>query len=248
MAEIQSTRAACLTVCRIPGCAVTVGRGGARGMCPTHYSRWRRSGDAGAAERLTRTRKGQCDISGCDRQILSRGLCRVHRDRLALRGTVSISCDYCGLDMTNRVRARRFCSAAHAAMFHRHAGERPEVGACLRCGGSFSLLVTGKAGRTKRADAKMCPDCRKARMTRHGWSPKAIVAHHGTSDCGICGEPVDLSLRKPNLMSASIDHIVPFAHGGSNDPENLQLAHLHCNHVKSDSGYNRGRRVKSSGV
>ena len=50
------------------------------------------------------------------------------------------------------------------------------------------------------------------------------------SICGICGRPVDKSLKFPDPMCATIDHIIPVTRGG--DPsalENLQLAHRCCN-------------------
>lgn len=229
--------------CAVIGCPMIVGATGARGYCATHYSRWRRSGSPGGAERMKQPRGGSCSAVGCGQNVTARGLCHVHYGRMISRGSYVVACEFCGVDLTNRARARRFCSAAHAAMSRRHEGVRPKEATCSRCGDPFSLLTPGKSGRTKRADAKMCPDCRKARSHRHGWSVKAIVAHAGSTTCGICSEPVDLKLRKPDAMSPSIDHIVPFAHGGSNDIGNLQLAHLHCNQVKSDSGWKRGKRV-----
>jgi len=233
--------------CLVQGCSTLVGPSGARGYCSTHYSRWRRSGDPGIAARMTMARDGVCSVEQCDRAIYSTGLCQMHKYRFTTAGSVKKECLYCGRDMSNRPRARKFCDASHLAMFHRHGGNRPTEKTCARCGSAFSLRTPSeKSGRTKRADAKMCPECKKARVTRHGWSVKALVAHHGVTDCGICGEPVDLTLKAPDMMRPSIDHIVPFAHGGSNEPENLQLAHLHCNHVKSDSGYARGRRSKNS--
>lgn len=55
------------------------------------------------------------------------------------------------------------------------------------------------------------------------------------SICGICGRPVDFSLKYPNPLSATIDHIVPVAKGGHpSDIDNLQLAHFSCNRQKSD--------------
>lgn len=52
--------------------------------------------------------------------------------------------------------------------------------------------------------------------------------------CAICGMPVDKSLKFPHPMSPTIDHIVPVSLGGHpSDPDNLQLAHLKCNQVKS---------------
>lgn len=53
--------------------------------------------------------------------------------------------------------------------------------------------------------------------------------------CGICGRPVDKSLKYPHPLSPCIDHIVPVAKGGHpSDISNLQLAHWTCNRQKSD--------------
>ncbi len=52
--------------------------------------------------------------------------------------------------------------------------------------------------------------------------------------CGICGRPVDKSLRYPHPLSPTVDHIIPVARGGSSDIGNLQLAHRCCNRQKSD--------------
>ena len=53
--------------------------------------------------------------------------------------------------------------------------------------------------------------------------------------CGICGMPVDKTLKSPHPMSATVDHIIPVAKGGHpSDINNLQLAHRSCNRAKSD--------------
>ena len=53
--------------------------------------------------------------------------------------------------------------------------------------------------------------------------------------CGICGRPVDFSLKFPDPMSATVDHIIPVNKGGHpSDLRNLQLAHFWCNRQKSD--------------
>ena len=53
--------------------------------------------------------------------------------------------------------------------------------------------------------------------------------------CGICGLPVDKSLRSPHPMSATVDHIIPVSKGGHpTDLDNLQLAHRCCNRQKWD--------------
>lgn len=61
---------------------------------------------------------------------------------------------------------------------------------------------------------------------------KRIFAMYST--CALCGKPVDFSLKYPDPMSATIDHIVPISLGGSPiELENLQLAHNACNIKKS---------------
>lgn len=56
--------------------------------------------------------------------------------------------------------------------------------------------------------------------------------------CQICGEPCDWDDTTWGLIGPnhpSIDHIVPFAKGGSHTWGNVQLAHHMCNSIKGDS-------------
>ena len=53
--------------------------------------------------------------------------------------------------------------------------------------------------------------------------------------CGICGKPVDKSLKFPHPLSPTVDHIIPIDRGGHPSAiENLQLAHFACNRQKSN--------------
>lgn len=63
--------------------------------------------------------------------------------------------------------------------------------------------------------------------------------------CGICGKPVDKSLKYPHPLSPCVDHIIPVAKGGHpSDLENLQLAHWTCNRQKSDKLLKRHRKAQ----
>jgi len=53
--------------------------------------------------------------------------------------------------------------------------------------------------------------------------------------CQICNKKVDHKLKFPHPMSATIDHIVPIANGGTHEPRNCQLAHFVCNSKKSNT-------------
>lgn len=62
----------------VEGCEVTVL---ARGMCQMHYARWRKRGDVGGPNRLSRPRAGLCTIEGCSKTILPngrKGMCTTH--------------------------------------------------------------------------------------------------------------------------------------------------------------------------
>lgn len=55
------------------------------------------------------------------------------------------------------------------------------------------------------------------------------------SICGICGQPVDKSLKYPHPMAPCIDHIIPIDRSGHpSDINNLQLAHWKCNRAKAN--------------
>lgn len=60
---------------------------------------------------------------------------------------------------------------------------------------------------------------------------KAILRKTATL-CALCGMPIDKSLKYPNPMSISIDHIIPVALGGRSTIDNLQATHLICNKSK----------------
>lgn len=62
---------------------------------------------------------------------------------------------------------------------------------------------------------------------------KAILRKTATV-CALCGMPLDKSLKYPNPLSISIDHIIPISRGGKSTIDNLQATHLMCNKVKGD--------------
>ena len=78
------------------------------------------------------------------------------------------------------------------------------------------------------------PDKKGAHRSNYERNKKRILATQNI--CGICGKPVDMSLKYGDPMAPTIDHIIPVARNGHpSDIENLQLAHWTCNRQKSDN-------------
>lgn len=86
------------------------------------------------------------------------------------------------------------------------------------------------------------PYCSKrcARHARGKWISRtdrlAIYERDGWR-CQLCGEQVDINAAANSAWSPTLDHITPRSRGGSDDPENLRLAHRWCNSVRGDETY-----------
>lgn len=228
----------CKPRCEIPTCEAPVQ---GRGWCVFHYSRWREQGDPEAEIQIQRHKGMLCVADGCENLQRKREWCSSHYNQWRASGEVGplhftwakdFHCTVCGGPSGKTPGRRKYCSDACAQLAIRHGSAVPTMAPCVSCGKDISLTERGKAGRRRRADVKLCRRCRSDKR-KHGMSVEELARRDGI-DCGICKQPVDLDLRAPNLMRASVDHINPRARGGDNDPNNLQLAHLLCNCIKSD--------------
>ena len=229
--------------CSIDGCG---GKVQARGWCPKHYQRWRANGDPGPAEHLRKFYPAGtlCSFDGCDRPRRKLDWCKAHYEQHAagieLRpirawhtGSTCIVC----AEPTGKDRGfRKYCSGRCQQLYYEHGDDIPDTYECVLCGGEFPFEVEGR--RRVNPRVTQCRRCRQDRR-KHGVSVEWLAQRDGT-DCSICGEPVDMTLTLPDQMCPSVDHVIPRAKGGTNDPENLALAHFTCNRIKSDSGQRLG--------
>ena len=105
---------------------------------------------------------------------------------------------------------------------------------CPDCG----RLFTARA-----ANAVRCAGCR----ARHAWRRRdaqekvsKLLPYIGQRDkwqCGICRKPVLTRVYdRSDLMTPTVDHVIPSADGGSDDPSNLRLAHMICNSRRQHFG------------
>lgn len=86
-------------------------------------------------------------------------------------------------------------------------------------------------------------DKKGAHRANYERNKKRIFATQNT--CGICGHPVDFSLKPPHPMAPTLDHIIPVSKGGHpSDIDNLQLSHWTCNRQKSDKIFKQSHETK----
>lgn len=73
----------------------------------------------------------------------------------------------------------------------------------------------------------------KMKLPADGIRPLEVYERDGWV-CHICGGSVDKSVKWPDPMSPSLDHVKPLSKGGHHVLGNVQLAHLECNVRKGD--------------
>jgi len=249
-----------LRQCAADGCARFVSPKSARGMCALHYQRVLRTGTstqrpcAGCREPLERgfqnsgpkycsdTCKPRCSVDGCDQPARKQSWCASHYAQARRTGCSPkpfkyrwgerSPCLVCQREWEPG-HYRRFCSSACMVLYREHNGRVPSTVRCVACGCDIDLTQRGKGGQRRKASTKFCRPC-KQDYSKYKLSARELALRDGVA-CGICGDPVDMDLRRSQSgMCASVDHVIPRALGGTHEPENLQLAHLYCNQVKSD--------------
>ncbi len=234
-------------ICTVPSCEK---RHEAKGLCQKHYDYMRRTGKPYKAcetcsvplsvatnKYCSEACKPRCDVDGCDSPVRKRLWCSSHYSQWHREGVVrpftykwsdEYRCTVCGKDVEPGSGFRKYCSISCTAL-----SDRPKVFNCGRCGTTVSLIEKStKAGQFKRADSKLCDRCAR-RPRRYKITVDHLAARDGT-DCALCGEAVDMSAGPTDPARPSVDHKWPRSRGGTDDPENLQLAHLDCNQRKSD--------------
>ncbi len=167
-------------------------------------------------------------------------------------------CTECGAEFVKR-HGRITCSEECMAVRHRrkyaeYATKRKEQEPrqCKGCGKLF-VPIYGDKRRVfcsraccEKHQKHMHPewaarDRRMRRAYRFGngpverIDPREIFERDGWI-CGICGKRVSQRYRAPHPLSASLDHIIPLARGGTHTRDNVQLAHFICNSYKGAGG------------
>lgn len=163
---------------------------------------------------------------------------------------VGLVCAHCESVFTARARNRKFCSeycvkeSSAVRLGYRNRS-------CGQCDASLGYKST----------SHLCAECRDANRKAYRKRDRANrlpgdqnhrsrarnfgVAHEPVNRgkvferdgwvCGICEEPIFKSVKYPDLMSVSLDHVVPLSRGGGHLYSNVQASHLGCNVAKGAS-------------
>lgn len=218
--------------CSISGCTrpVVVKK---RQLCQACYSRLRRHGDPSEWREPLKVWPTQADCASCGREfnptVISGG-----RPSF-VRRTCSSACA--------RAAVIVGVKAGNAASVKARSG-KPQKLRLVPCPSCGTVVET-------RGAPKSCPACRVGTMRSH-WRRKnaqrrgaaiigrrMTIAELGERDgwrCHLCRRKVDARRVSPHPLSATFDHLIPIADGGTDEPANLRLAHRRCNTRRGTGG------------
>ena len=139
-----------------------------------------------------------------------------HYQSTALR--TNKTCNCCGKEFLSSNANNAYCS--------------------VECSASAERLINKARNRIRMSKTRIRSDagCRYDPI-----SVKRLWIRDG-GRCALCGKAVDIKLprggpgKRPDMMCATRDHIVPISHGGEHTWENVQLAHFICNSRRQDGG------------
>lgn len=106
---------------------------------------------------------------------------------------------------------------------------------CEECGKAWwNTLHPFKKYCSKKCNERVGKRTRRARLKNVFVEPVYLIdiIKRDGCICGICKQPVDMTLKAPHLMSPTIDHVIAIANGGEHSLSNCQLAHFSCNSRK----------------
>jgi DNA-directed RNA polymerase subunit RPC12/RpoP len=148
----------------------------------------------------------------------------------------ALTCTLCGTGYFSVTATSKACPQCRNRLSISTKRKKLRVGRCAWCGVQYSANGFNAA---RRFCSDKCNDAynnkiRRAR-NRAAYVAPVLMDDIVTRDqhaCQLCGKRVLAKHKYPHPLSASLDHILPIAAGGTHEPKNVQLAHLRCNLAK----------------
>jgi hypothetical protein len=228
--------------CPIDGCDRNKMR--AQEWCSVHYRRWQRHGDPTMVVKFA-ARDGQKRCPSCETWLPLDDFHRASRGPTGRQST----CKACQHEVHLRWQrenhermnaySRAWYQANHDAELERHRQRRLENPEAQRVASRRyreknpdRAMESGRAWR--RRNPGKVTGYASARRARRRSTTVAPIDHHAVFErdswmCQLCGGPIDPALAWPDRQSASLDHRVPLANGGTHTLDNVQTSHLVCN-------------------
>lgn len=232
-------------MCRVDGCSREAV---AQGLCLPHYKQAKRRGEI---QNVIKPKAGTCEVEGCTTKVYADGKCSKHYRQIQ-RKNVEQHCTVEGCGAPHL--ALGYCRK-HYQQFQKYGAsltpapkpkkEKPvkvrkrfqKIRECAECGEVRKIhgyhLCQSCYRRSKSFERRNYEHVRRTKIRSTATKfTKQQVLDKTNGCCGICGEPIDLTLKHPDKNSFSIDHIVPVSKGGVHTLGNVQAAHLLCNCLK----------------
>lgn len=189
-----------------------------------------------------------CDMpTGRPRKGRPRDFCPLHNssnDRkkwsvLQVRRSLAVTCATCQQGFEPVKVGQTYCSNACRVRAHldRQTVARPHHRRCVECGSVLGVLYKKLCAPCKE-QAQRAVDARRNQKRRAAGPPidrTALIRERGDK-CHLCGKRIDLRLSGLHPMGLNIEHLVPVSDGGTNDLDNLHIAHRKCNVMRGNQG------------
>jgi hypothetical protein len=165
----------------------------------------------------------------------------------------NLSCNYCNQPFVSQTIRRKYCSyRCERNVFNRsqrtiYVGKSKSQHRCKQCNKSFESAYPAQLHCSEACANVTEKERRKDQAVRRdmrlrGKSPsgervyRSKIFERDGWTCQLCKKRVDQNSKYPDLMSPTIDHIIPIANGGLHHPNNVQLAHFLCNSRRQNVG------------
>lgn len=169
-----------------------------------------------------------CDVESCDKPLHSKHYCAMHFSRVERTGSIEgQQAELCVLCKTGLARSKKslYCALCRKQLDkERQQANRERINERRR----QDYIKDYRANPSKYLVANSNYVAKKKSNGREPYTREEIFVRDALK-CHLCQELVDLTLKKPHPMSASVDHLVPVSLGGPDTKNNVKTAHLRCN-------------------